>query len=110
MLRRHSRCKIGSMSLNKKEELYRQLVDKIAALGYPEHFGELIASSLGTEKTMARMLAYLGAGRPASMEELADEMISIKTQFEGFRQKKINEYYNSKLNRLLNEGLGEDEE
>ncbi|MCF0151674.1 MAG: hypothetical protein HUJ80_09730 [Firmicutes bacterium] len=93
-----------------RQQLYDRLVDTVAAMGYPRHFGELIASSLGTEKTMDRMLSYLHAARPSSMEEIADEMLAIKEQFEGFRQKKINEYHNSKINRLLNEGLGQDEE
>lgn len=92
------------------EETYDKLVSIMVSMGFPERFGQLIAGSLGTEKTMDRMIRYLYASRPRSMEEVADEMLAIKAQFEGFRQKKINEYYNGKINRLLNEGLGEDDE
>ena len=37
-------------------------------------------------------------------EVLVDEMLAIKAEFEGYRQKKILEYYNSKNNQMMNAG------
>ena len=52
----------------KREELYDDLVRLLVRYGYPEEFGRAIATQLGTEKTMMRMLRYLRAARPVSAE------------------------------------------
>lgn len=88
-------------------ELARELTETAVSCGFPEELGELIASSLGTEKTMERMILYMKRTRPRDPAELADEMLAIKEEFEGYRKKKITQYYNEKLNKLMNEGLDE---
>lgn len=94
-----------------KEQLRQSIIAVVRRKGLPEEFGALIADSLGTEKTMTRMLSYLVRLGPASAEEIADEMLAIKAEFEGYRRKKINEYYNIKMNQLMNSGpLDEDED
>lgn len=90
------------------DQTFNKLVAAITSLGYPEEFGTLIAMSLGTEKTMSRMTAYIYKSRPQSAEEIADEMLSIKAEFAKYREKKIAEYYNGKLNQLMAEGLEPD--
>ena len=104
----------GKMSVKKsstsKDQLRQSIIAVIERKGLPEEFGALIADSLGTEKTMTRMLSYLVRLGPASAEEIADEMLAIKAEFEGYRQKKINEYYNIQMNRLMNSGLLDEEE
>ena len=35
---------------------YRELVQTIVRMGYPEEFGKAIAKNLGSEKTMNRMI------------------------------------------------------
>ena len=91
-------------SSTSKDQLRQSIIAVIERKGLPEEFGTLIADSLGTEKTMTRMLSYLVRLGPASAEEIADEMLAIKAEFEGYRQKKINEYYNIQMNRLMNSG------
>ena len=87
-----------------QRELLEGLIDAVEAKGQPRELGALIAGQLGTEKTMERMLAYLGQTGPLSAEEMVDEMLAIKAEFEGYRQKKILEYYNSKNNQMMNAG------
>ena len=66
-------------------ELLEGLIDAVEAKGQPRELGALIAGQLGTEKTMERMLAYLGKTGPLSAEEMVDEMLAIKAEFEGYR-------------------------
>ena len=98
------------MNSAKLSKLSKDLVNAIASCGHPAELGELVAASLGTEKTLERMFQYVKRTRPRSAEELVDEMLAIKAEFEGYRQKKISQYYNGKLNHLMNEGLDEDEQ
>lgn len=86
------------------QELLEGLIDAVEEKGLPREFGALIAGQLGTEKTMTRMLAYLKKAGPIGAEEIADEMLAIKAEFEGYRQKKILEYYNKKNNQMMNAG------
>ena len=96
--------------MDERERIYRQLVETIVKMGYPEGFGIAIAEHLRTEKTMSRMLGYLRAAKPKTAEEIADEMLAIMDDRERWMQKKSAEYYNSKYNELLYYGLEEDEE
>jgi len=93
-----------------KEQVHISLVKTIERLGYPTEFGELIAASLGTEKQMSRMTSYIIQFHPKSAEEIADEMLAIKAEFERYKTKKISEHYNMKYNELLNNGLEDDDE
>lgn len=81
------------------------ICDTVEVLGFPRNFGEIIADELGTEKQMKRMLSYLIQSKPKSMEEIADEMICIKEEFEKYRQRKISEYANQRYNEIVNDGL-----
>ncbi len=100
------------MDQNKKRwaDAHKQLVDTICGLGYPEEFGDTIAKGLGGEKAMRRMTSYLNLAKPKSAEEIADEMLAISSDINAWRKKKEVEYYNSKYNELLRDGLGESEE
>lgn len=94
----------------KRDELYFDLVRLLVRFGYPETFGRAIASQLGTEKTMMRMLRYLRAARPASAEEIADEMLAICADREMWQRKKAAEYYNAKYYQMRYEGFGSSED
>ena len=94
--------------MTEKEQTRLSLVRTIENMGLPAEFGEAIAGILGTEKQMLRMLSWIIQYRPKTIEEIADEAISIKEEFKRYRQKKMAEYYNSKYNELLNKGLEED--
>ena len=56
---------------------YRDLIETIVRMGYPEELGKAVAKNLGSEKTMRRMTAYLHSARPRSAEEIVDEMLAI---------------------------------
>ena len=98
------------MKTSSKQAVYEELVDTIERMGYPREFGMLIADSLKGEKSMARMSSYLHQFRPASAEEITDEMLSIVEENSRWREKKISEYYNRKLNKIMNEGLETEDE
>ena len=89
---------------------YRDLIETVVRMGYPEEFGKVIAKNLGSEKTMRRMTAYLKNAKPRSAEEIADEMLAIMAEREQWVRKKTAEFYNSKYNELLNKGLEDEEE
>ena len=84
---------------------YRELLQKIVQMGYPEEFGKAIAGNLGSEKTMRRMTAYLYSAKPRSAEEIADEMLAIMSDRERWIAKKEAEAANARYNEILNEGL-----
>ena len=91
-----------------KEQTRLSLIRTIENMGLPAEFGQTIADILGTEKQMLRMVSWLIQYRPNTVEEIADEVVSIKEEFERYRRKKMAEYYNIKNNELMNEGLEED--
>ena len=84
---------------------YRQLIDTLRNMGYPEEFGDAIAKGLGGEKAMCRMTSYLNLAKPGSAEEIVDEMLAISSEINAWCKKKEAEYYNSKYNELLQVGL-----
>ena len=86
---------------------HRQLVDTICRLGYPEEFGNAVARGLGGEKAMGRMTSYLNLAKPRSAEEIVDEMLAISSEISAWKKKKEAEYYNSRYNELLHDGLTE---
>lgn len=92
------------------KEAYRDLIQAIVRMGYPEEFGKAIAKNLGSEKTMRRMTAYLRSAKPRSAEEIADEMLAIMEDRERWVKKKKTEYYNRKYNEMLYYGLEGDED
>ena len=84
---------------------YRELIETIVHMGYPEEFGKVIAKNLGSEKTMRRMTAYLYSAKPRSAEEIADEMLAIMSDRERWIAKKEAEEANARYNEILNNGL-----
>ena len=84
---------------------YRDLIETVVRMGYPEEFGKVIAKNLGSEKTMRRMTAYLKNAKPRSAEEIADEMLAIMSDREQWIAKKEAEEANARYTQLLNENL-----
>ena len=78
-----------------------ELIEQFVRSGFPREFGEVVAGQLYSEKALYRMTQYLRQASPDSMEEVADELLSIMTDVDNWREKKKNEYYNGKLNELL---------
>lgn len=98
------------IKMNERDKIFRELVETIVRMGYPESFGKTIAENLRTEKTMSRMIGYLRHAKPKSAEEIADEMLAIMDDRERWIQKKSAQFYNSRYNEILNYGLEGDEE
>ncbi len=94
--------------MTSKEQTRISLIRTIERAGFPAEFGMAAADILGTEKQMLRMVSWIIQYKPESAEDIVDEMISIKEEFERYRKKKMSEYYNVKLNELMNKGLEED--
>ena len=86
-----------------------ELVKEIKRLGFPEELGNEIAKNLGSPKAMDRMTAYLVNEKPKSAEIVVDEMLSIMTEIEAWREKKESREANERINEIMEFGLITDE-
>jgi len=91
--------------MDTKEQIRTSLIKSITKRGFPLGFAVMIADSLGTEKQMQRMVSWIIQMKPDTPEMIADEMLSIKAEFEKYKNKAIAEYANRKYNEILNCGL-----
>ena len=85
------------------------LVAALDRLGFPEEFGHMIASYLGSPKAIERMSAYLSYVKPKTEELIVDEMLAIRSDIDAWREKKASEEANARYNEILNYGLDVDE-
>lgn len=80
-----------------------ELVDACLAVGMPAEFGLALARYLGGPATMGRMSAYLLGVRPRSLEEAADEAVSLVEERERWAREERSEEaaaaYTAWLNR-----------
>lgn len=83
------------------EDVYDELEQAVLALGFPAEFAQAL-SNVGGEKSQRRLIAYLRAARPTSVEEIADEMLSIMQERDSFVERKKNNYYTEKLTEFYN--------
>lgn len=90
-----------------KKRAYRQLVSAIVELGYPEEFGEVLASELGGEKSMLRMASYLRQARPTSPEQIADELQAILSQRRRWVEQRMSERANASVTAFYNRSRDE---
>ena len=67
-----------------REELVRAVTD----LGFPQELGDAAARHLGSPKAMERMTKYLQYVRPDSAELIVDEMLSIRSEIDAWRERK----------------------
>ena len=87
-----------------------ELVTAVTALGYPAELGHEIAKHIGSPKGMERMISYLRQVRPNKVEIVVDEMISIRSEIDAWRDKKASQEANAVYNEMLYYGFGEDED
>lgn len=87
-----------------------ELVTAVTALGYPAELGYEIAKHIGSPKGMERMISYLNYIRPNKVEMVVDEMISIRSEIDAWRDKKASQEANEAYTDMLNFGFGDDEE
>ena len=92
-----------------RARLEDRLTGIIVRMGHPERFGRLICEGLRTTKAMERMIHYLIGVRPSSAEEIADEMLAIRSEIEAWREKKESEEASARYYAMRRRGpLGED--
>ncbi|MBP3857502.1 MAG: hypothetical protein IK990_18025 [Ruminiclostridium sp.] len=94
----------------KYDNIRDRLVSAVTALGYPEELGYEIAKHIGVPKGMERMISYLNYVRPNKVEMVVDEMISIRSEIDAWRDKKASQEANAAYTDMLNFGFGDDEE
>ena len=82
-----------------------ELVQAVVSLGFSAELGEAIAKHLGSPKAMERMIAYLHYEKPGTEELIVDEMLSIRSEIDAWREKKASEEANAKYNEMLYYGL-----
>ena len=84
------------------------LVAETEALGYPPELGLLLAKELGSPKAMHRLTVWLHEVKPKSEEEIADELLAIKSDVDTWREKKAARQANARVNELKYFGLDEE--
>ena len=82
-----------------------ELKETLAEQGFPRELGEVMASKLGSPKAIQRMTSYLRQARPRTIEMVVDEMLSICSEIEAWKQKKEAREANAKYNEMLYHGL-----
>ena len=86
-----------------------ELVRSVERLGFPAQLGEAVAKHLGSPKAMGRMIAYLENVKPRREDLLVDEMLSIRSEMDAWREKKASEEANARYNEMLYYGLDTDD-
>ena len=86
------------------------MMKALKSLGFPEALGEQIVKNLGSPKAMDRMTSYLNNVKPKKAELIVDEMLSICSDIERWRDKKESERANAKYNEILYFGLGSEDD
>ena len=86
-----------------------ELVAAVTALGYPAELGHEIAKHIGSPKGMERIISYLNYVRPYKVEMVVDEMISIRSEIDAWRDKKASQEANAAYTDMLNFGFGDDD-
>lgn len=79
-----------------------RLVSALESLGFPAEFGDTVARFIGSPKGMERMVSYLNYEKPGRIEDIADEMLAIKSDIDRWREKKESENANAAYNEILN--------
>lgn len=94
---------LSNRAINReRERAYRELMNAVIELGYPEEFGEVLAHELRGEKSMRRMASYLRQAQPTSPEDIADEMLAIVSERQRWVEQKISEHANASITAFYN--------
>ena len=76
------------------EELYDFMIKR----GYPEEFARLVSIHMHTEYQAKRMMGYISGMNTPAPEVVADEMMSILSDIERFKNKHMSERSQEKIN------------
>lgn len=80
-------------------EKSQQLYDMMLRKGYPKEFSRLICMEMNTDFTAEKMMNYV-SGEKKRLEDIADEMVSIKDLRDRLINKHISEHANISINNL----------
>ena len=83
--------------MKKSDQLYELMLKK----GYPAEFSRLIYSEMNTDFTAERMMSYINRG-PHRLEDIADEMLSIRDLRDRIVEKHIYKHTQSNTNKHYN--------
>ena len=86
-----------------------ELLRALKSLGFPEELGHAIAKHLGSPKAIDRMTKYLYNVKPKTAELVVDEMLSIRSEIDAWRERKASREANQAYNVLLYYGLDTEE-
>ncbi len=84
-------------------EISQKLYDLMIRKGYPEDFAQIIAIEMSTEFTGKRMYGYIAANEKLRLEDVADEMLAIKSDRDRIAEKHILEHAQASINRMYRE-------
>ena len=84
---------------------YAELLTVLSDAGIPEEVGKYIAKNLRSERAIRRMTGYMRQARPATMEEVADEMLAIMEDRNAWARKREAEESNARYNAWLRSDL-----
>ena len=85
-----------------RDDVYDELLDAVVELGFPPEFGAALATGLGGEWSMRRMIGYLRGARPRTMEQVADELVAILDQRQAIVEHKMSEHAQESITRFYN--------
>lgn len=83
----------------------QEILELIRKRGFVDEFGQAIVSLLKGEYSQKRMLSYLRSGSSLKTQDIVDEAMAILSDVQQFKQKKINEHNQQKINEFYNQGL-----
>lgn len=86
-----------------------ELICALKILGFPEELGNIIAKYLGSPKAIERMTGYLYNVKPKTEELIVDEMLSIRSEIDAWRERKASREANQAYNMILYYGLDTEE-
>lgn len=86
-----------------------ELIRALKILGFPEELGHIIAKYLGSPKAIERMTGYLYNVKPKTEELIVDEMLSIRSEIDAWRERKASREANQAYNMILYYGLDTEE-
>ena len=86
-----------------------ELICALKILGFPEELGNIIAKYLGSPKAIKRMTGYLYNVKPKTEELIVDEMLSIRSEIDAWRERKASREANQAYNMILYYGLDTEE-
>ncbi len=92
--------------LNISDKIYDLMLRK----GYPAAFARIISAEMNTEFTGNRMYGYIARNDLLRLEDVADEMLAIKSDRDRIRSKHMSEQAQSAINMMyMTQGEEENE-